>query len=235
MSRSGLKIKRLADGFRFRFTEEDEEGLVIEVRNLGQDRSHDVIGTLNAYSLVPNSFVICKGIKLILTSLSSRVYTARYLADIYSGTTETLVPWAKIINQVCNLTLRLYHAGNEIEEIWPGAEVEPLQYLLYPILPLGVPTIIFGDGGCGKSLFATLIALIMRAPEQGDCLGLVIPSLEVSPVLYLDFKFNKDELVWRWSALNHGIKLSDSLLYYDVPPKNWSSYNVRLRTKKGGF
>jgi hypothetical protein len=214
MVKNRPKIKKLIDGYRFSFTEGYKKGIVIDITNIRHDRSNEIIGTLSVYSGVqPNLSVICRGIKLILSSLSSRVHTARILTDTYSGGTDKFPKWHRIINRVCNSTIRLYHTSREIEEIWPNKEVSPLEYLLQPILPLGVHTIIFGRPGSGKSSTATLIALIVQEPGSGDSLGLITLA-KPSPVLYLDFENNQDELTWRWSALTKGMNTKAAPILY---------------------
>lgn len=97
--------------------------------------------------MVPKTRTVCRRVSLNITSLQSRVSTSRSLHELYPKKEEFQIPWRRIINQVCNATLKRYQSGNKIEEIWPEDEIESLPYLIYPILPLGVPTILFGLPG----------------------------------------------------------------------------------------
>lgn len=204
-------IKRLVNGIKFEYTGGIEKGTVIRVRNFRRDRYDNKIGTVSIKTSDDN-FTPIRGIDLRLNSLHSRSSFVSDLAKRDEGKRNQAF-WDSIINDVSNRTLSIYRTKIEIEEIWPDSEASTLEYLVYPVLPKSVPTIIFGEGGSGKSLVASLLALVVQVPKCGDELGLIVNE-EQSPVLYLDWEFNRDELMWRWSALFKGFKLKKMPIDY---------------------
>lgn len=208
-----LIVKKLADGYKFRYLKGSAKGIVAQINNLGQDNYHNVIGTFTIGTLEPKPLVICRGIRLSLSSFQSRASMAKYLSDLHDGDTQEPIPWDDIINQICDLTLKLYHAVGEIREIRADSKVKPLKYLVCPILPFGVPTIIFGKPGSGKSYIAVLLALVVQEPFCGDSLGLFALNKPVK-ALYLDFEFNESDLEVRWPALSKGFGKHQKSIHY---------------------
>ena len=205
-------IKKYTNSLKFEYTEGNEKGTVVRVKNYRRDRNDNIVGTLSIQTSDNDLFTPIKGIDLTLNSLRSRSSIINDLTKHDKSERDNTF-WDSIINDIANRTLHRYRPKNEIEEIWPDSEASTLEYLVYPVLPKGAPTICFGEGGAGKGLLAALFALILQVQKCGDKLGLTINE-EPSPVLYLDWEFNRDELIWRWSALFKGFKLKKRPIDY---------------------
>ena len=132
----------------------------------------------------------------------SKVLTERYEAD-----------WYAILEQLCDYVREAHERGEPVQEIWSHEDPGPLKYLVRPLLPLGHPAIIFGDGGSLKSTIGQILALVVVLPWEHNPLGLVPPA-EVTPALYLDWEADEDEFRWRLHAIGAGMKLPATPLLY---------------------
>jgi hypothetical protein len=91
-----------------------------------------------------------------LSSLTARNAQAKYLTD----TGGRMVPWRAVLEEFCLGVLDLHRQGQPVfrlngqyEHLPPEPEVMP------PLLSFKDPTILYGEGGCGKSTLATAAAL----------------------------------------------------------------------------
>lgn len=124
--------------------------------------------------------------------------------DIYG------INWSSIVESSSNLAIDTWRAGDaavklsSIPEQPTGTEV---QYLVEPIVLLGQPTLIYGDGGSGKSYFATFSAVLT------DQQGFVDPShglgyVREARVLYLDWETDVDEIASRVRRIHNGLGIT---------------------------
>ncbi len=84
---------------------------------------------------------------------------------------------------------------------YPG----PIEYLLPPLLPENEPTIIYGDGESGKSMFAMLVGIMVATGLGHSRLGLNAPKQH--NVLYLDWERSPHEAKRRLYRLAKGMGL----------------------------
>ena len=121
--------------------------------------------------------------------------------------------WYLILEQLCMIVLRWVREGESVVEIDTSQEIAPPKYLLYPLLPLNQPTIVFGDSGVGKSELALIIATCIRLPYTDNTLGLEIGE-ESGEVLYLDYETDDSDIGWRLKCLQRGFELPDFSIRY---------------------
>jgi hypothetical protein len=114
------------------------------------------------------------------------------------------LPWLDVLTYVTGKTIEIARRGEPAEELWPSEDVTLApDYLCEPLLYLNHPTVIFGDYGSAKSLFALVVATICELPYSDNTLGLTTPEESV-PCLYLDYEDDKSSFHKRWSALQAG-------------------------------
>jgi len=123
------------------------------------------------------------------------------LAELYA------VDWIPILEQLCVLTLQREREGEPWIQLSSNDAVEPVKYLLPPLLPEREPTVLYGPGGSGKSLFGLLIGILLATGKPHSRLGLE-PEAQV-PVLYLDWETHPAEIRRRLHRLAAGIDLSE--------------------------
>lgn len=149
-------------------------------------------------------FATCEGVPPHLHQaqfnlLSSRARTdlARILHERYA------IDWATILEQACVLTLEALRQGEPVEDLDSEAMPPPVRWLFEPLLVRGQPTLVFADGGTGKSYLALLIALSMLTRWEDNPLG-AIPPQAPGRVLYLDWETDGETTLGRWARLAWG-------------------------------
>lgn len=119
-----------------------------------------------------------------LSSTSARTALAKTLTHRSNADD---VDWFDLLETFCRSVLGSEREGDPIEYV--GALPIPVgeSYRLMPLLPEGQTTILYGDGGTGKS---TLAAAIAASVETG---AVIIEGWipRQSPVLYLDWEAGK--------------------------------------------
>lgn len=104
-------------------------------------------------------------------------------------------------------SLSVRESGMRLVRIWERSEPAPREYCVAGLIPLGATTVLYGDGGQGKSLIALAIAVSITA-------GLPLLDREVRqcPVLYVDAELDADEFTRRAFQVARGMGL-------DGPPE----------------
>jgi len=118
-----------------------------------------------------------------LNGTNARRDVARYVA----GRSLREVDWTGLIETAAVRVLRAYREGDPPILLREAVAPPNSGLLLPPLVRDGEPTILFGDGGVGKSMLALAIALSLHA-DRGDVLGLT--PVATKRVLYLDWEAN---------------------------------------------
>lgn len=140
--------------------------------------------------------------RMNMSSTQSRATLSKALA--YRATLPD-VDWTDLLEDFCRRVLEAEEVGEPV--LMVGARPRPVSrpYRLDPILPLGDPAILYGEGGTGKS---TLAAAIAVSVETGVA---VIPGWvpRRAPVLYLDWESGPDAINERISLVAAGANLPE--------------------------
>ena len=136
-----------------------------------------------------------------LTSPTSRSTFAKLLHQ--SDPSIEINEWSDIMEQLCESVLSDFRTGSP--EMLLTGEVEDLEeqdWLIYPIIERDNPTLIFGVGSAGKSIFAQLCAVLVDA-------GYSFEGLEVRKgnVLYLDWETTHRDLLARITSIRNVLEL----------------------------
>jgi hypothetical protein len=110
------------------------------------------------------------------------------------------LPWGRALREFCQWIVSEYGRGDAAAYLDPRPEPAH-SYLITPFLPLDDPTIIYGDGGSGKSLLALGMALTYTTGHP------VVPGLgflEPGKCLYLDFERNEEKMGQQLGRLMRG-------------------------------
>ncbi len=118
-----------------------------------------------------------------LNGTNARRDVARYVA----GRSLREVDWTGLIETAAVRVLSAYREGDPPILLREAVAPPNSGLLLPPLVRDGEPTILFGDGGVGKSMLALAIALSLHA-DRGDVLGLT--PVATKRVLYLDWEAN---------------------------------------------
>lgn len=95
------------------------------------------------------------------------------------------VAWQDLIEYVCRATTDLWRAGEPVVDLAAMAPAGPLEYLVARLLPKGETTVVYGDGGSGKSLLAMALGVALRT---GHSLPAGLRPHGEASVLYLDWE-----------------------------------------------
>lgn len=128
-------------------------------------------------------------------------------ANLVKGAAADLdpgIPWVQMVNIACQRAMDHLRAGSPAEQLEPAPHTDE-QWLLPKWVPAKETTVLFGDGGAGKSL----LALALTASSlSGLRLGSWVPGPSVC-ALYLDWESTKAEVNGRlWGLAEYLDRLS---------------------------
>ncbi len=107
--------------------------------------------------------------------------------------------WSDAVEQACVLAVEEHREGESLQLLVPEFREGGRDYAVAPLVPMGLPTLLFGDGGCGKSYLSLAIA---RAIALGEPLA-GMTAAEYRPA-YLDWEWGEEEHAERLYRLGGG-------------------------------
>lgn len=117
---------------------------------------------------------------------------------------QVTVDWDDLLEDFCRRVMAAERQGSPIEKVGALALVSSEEsYRLAPLLPLDQVTILYGDGGTGKSTLAAAFAVSVQAGVA--LLDGWVPRK--SPVLYLDWEAGRDSVNRRVKGVAMGARL----------------------------
>jgi len=119
---------------------------------------------------------------------------------------DNTINWLWYVEAVAHKVRQQATAQNPMETIVsdPGLSMEP-EYLLWPLLYRGHPTIVFGSKASAKSLLAIVAAYIVQLHLTDNQLGLK-PGADHVNVCYGDWEDAAATFTARWTAIQRGFK-----------------------------
>lgn len=142
------------------------------------------------------------------SSVSARTALAKHLN---SRTNGVGIEWAELLEILCVGVLSAESAGAPFEDVGARPTRIGLGYLVDPLLPYGKPTILFGDGGVGKSFFA--IAMAVSIVSGRTVIDGFVPRGQMAAT-YLDWETDADDIDERVKAVCAGIGIPPVSIRY---------------------
>lgn len=145
-----------------------------------------------------------------LSAPRSREGTARLVAE-RTRKLGLALDWSEVMETFCVKVLDAEAQGEPFVTVGTRPKREATPYLLYPMLPRDRATIVFGQGGTGKSFLAAAVAVSVATGlpvVQGWHIG------TPGPVLVLDWEADSDEWNDRVAMVAHGIDSHPPLIHY---------------------
>ena len=121
--------------------------------------------------------------------------------------------WLDTIEYIAEKTMRELEHGEPVITIQSTDEFSDLKYLIYPIIPEGKPTAIFGDPGSGKSQLAVILSMVMSLPWSDNPLKLGAPEKPVK-VLFLDYEADIEDIQRQLALFTQGMELGYGSIEY---------------------
>lgn len=106
------------------------------------------------------------------------------------------IPWKLLLQRACSAVLKRHREGEPLRILTVDTPVEPLSFQLNPLVFKGKATVLFGDGGLGKSSLVLLAAMCVSTGESVAGISAVRGT-----VLYLDYEDSYDVHVRRMQAI----------------------------------
>ncbi len=167
-----------------------EQGLSISFDRIFESRG-EVMGELTV-ERAPEGHLLRA--KFSASSRSDRDATARDL-----GGRSNNVVWRDVLETFCLRVLEAERTGQPFDQVGALPPLAELDWLLRPMLVRGEPTILFGAGDAGKSLFAAACAFMVRTGVQ--VIGGFAPARPGAEVLVIDWEDQRQQWNDRIAAI----------------------------------
>jgi hypothetical protein len=156
------------------------------------DRLTDARGGVSAeMTVVLGATELLAGVDLGLKSDTGQTKLASTLKALVPS-----LPWKLLLQRACSAVLKRHREGEPLRILTVNTPVEPLIFQINPLVFRGKPTVLFGDGGLGKSSLALLCAMLVSTGETVAGIA-ALPGIP----LYLDYEDSYDVHVRRMQAI----------------------------------
>ncbi len=186
MSPAAPDIADLGNGYSVYWTE-------YNIRFLVEYLTRQTQGIMSEFTVLDGDKTLCEGVRVNLNS-GDKSRVAKKVHE-YDGRLK-LSDWTRLIESTAVLVLRRYREGEPLRLLTVDTPVDQLTYQLNPLVFAQKPTILYGDGGLGKSSFALLCGCLVSRGET-------VAGISAVPgrVLYLDYEDSWDVHVRRMQAI----------------------------------
>lgn len=185
-----------------------EEKLRIPVTRIRQHRDNRVTGWLMIISTSGKEKLLHQ-CELNFASTQTQKTLAKSLTERYGK-----YKWDDIIEQLRYYILERVRKGEPVQSLMTeDAPSGSLPYLVYPILPQGQATVMYGEPGVGKSWMALIIYISLLLPWHDNPLGLKVPDHSTRSLI-IDYETEYDIALRRARKLQEGMGLPPFELYY---------------------
>lgn len=182
----------IGDQYRFHWADVEITAQLVRL----EDRRGDLSGEITLKSYRPEYEGLLHQAKFNLSSTTARKTLAKALQERVEA-----VDWMSLLEQVCFLSLERYRKGEPLIDLREVQVQERARWLLEPFLDYGGPTVLYADGGTGKSMFGLAVAVSVASGER-----LVTDKGpdRPQPVWYMDWEASKYDHAERLKAIYRG-------------------------------
>lgn len=201
-----VSLKRVGAGFLLVWPEND---LQIAVDRLREASDYTVTGEIVISSTSREvGGQVFRG-RLNFTGPQAQASLIKALNDHSAG----IVPsWPVIVSQLVGGVLEALRQGEPVLAAPDMRRSEHVRYRLAPFLLEHQPTLMYGEGGAGKSMLALWWAMLVSTPVSGAETGY---EVEPGAVLYLDYETDEGDFSERCDLLGEGLGYGRPVsLYY---------------------
>lgn len=195
---------QLGDGLYFKFLELQ---LAVTARRIRADRD-TVTSEIEVENFAPAISPMLFTGKFNCLSLLERQHLASYMEKRRDN-----LPWHDILELVAQRITKTARASNPIKTISSNDSPTEIDFDLYPFIQTDQPTILYGDGGSGKSYLALIMAIVMKLGWHDNNLGMK-PKPESKDVLWLDYEASEADFQRRLNRVVKGMGLGEISIDY---------------------
>ena len=197
---SPVQWERHGDEFTFVWP---SENIGINVAHLRENRERDLVCELAPYELVGDETLpLMAPSKANINSPRGKSEIIGTLNRRRTFPDDAAFTWGDAIESVALVVLREYRRGQPVIDL-SGIDVpDDLPYLLFPFLPEGETTIVYGDRSSGKSMFSMGLSVAIRTGAQ---LPWARKPTKTGSVLYLDYETNEISQARRLGRVSRGL------------------------------
>jgi len=189
---SDLTVTADFDGYTFRWS---QWAVTVTVARL-VERSGVLYGEATVRAEVNSQNRLLTQGQVNLSSLQARERLAKRLSRLCPGP-----EWDTVVETVCVRTVALHRQGQPAESLEPQVQDESACFVCNPLIYDRHPTLLYGPGESGKSVFALYVACLLAS-------GVTSANLAVAPdghnVLYLNWEMQAPEMRARVKQLRVG-------------------------------
>ncbi len=185
MSPLGPEIADLGNGYSIHWPDHN-------IRFLIEYITRQQSGIFAEFTVLDGEKTLCEGHRVNLNGDKARM--AKKVHE-YDGRFK-LADWTLLIETTAVLVLRRYREGEPLRLLNASTPVEELSYKLNPLVLHRKTTILYGDGGLGKSSLALMCGMLVSTGES-------LAGLSAVPgrVLFVDYEDSWDVHVRRMRAI----------------------------------
>lgn len=170
------------------------------------DRLTDARGGVNAELTITVGATELRGnVQIGLTSDMGQSKMAQSLQSLAAA-----IPWKMLVHRACAAVLKRHRQGEPPVLLNKHTVVEPLTFAINPLVPRHKASILFSDGGKGKSTLALMLAMLAST-------GKSVAGFSALPgrAMYLDWEDDQDVHARRLHAIRAGHpELDDAEVHY---------------------
>lgn len=197
-------IESTLSGYIFRW---EEERISVNVSNLNYHRDF-LKGEVKVNTSLPGYAEHLHQANFNFSSTRAKADLVRTLSKICEE-----INWEVAIEQLRVKTLQLYRQGEPLEVLSSEDEITKIDYLLYPLIPKNQFSLIYGEGGTGKSTLALFLALLLQTKDDISDYGFSANGDNPYTALYLDWECDKQTISHQFKHLSTGLGRKAHLLY----------------------
>jgi len=147
----------------------------------------------------------------VLDSTSGMDSFARKCNKNLSGE-DYAVPWDSVIEDLAGIVMDTHRAGTAEMKLSEVSDTSGVTWQVENILLSNSPTVIFGSGGTGKSMFSLFLSIIVQQGYMNSSHHLMV---EPGNVLYLDWETDAHEIANRARMIHKGLGIDapSSIIY----------------------
>jgi replicative DNA helicase len=185
-----------------------------EATNLKEHTDGKITGMLTVGVDLPGTGKrVLKKAQYTFTADSTRSRTAKDLDAMPGGGIE--LGWTGPFEELCRTVIDYVQEGSPLSSVDVSRDTAPVrdEYLLFPLLTKGHPTVLYGSPGGGKSYIAEWIACLLLSGARSAVPGIEVRG-KIKTALYLDYEGSEAAFRWRAKAIHDGTGLSSSGMRY---------------------